>query len=567
MGRAEDAERLLKQVLALDPRRSNDALMLGDLYIRAGDYNSALEWLDRSERMHPDARPELLMAICYEHTQQMDLANRYLEAAKKHSPDNPDVQRSLAGYFRSVGKYSEAIAALKSIRSPRPDVIAELAYTYQLDGKLEDSAKLYAKAANAAQKDIGLQLSAAQAQVAAGSVADASKFLQRAEDLDPKHYRLHAIRGEIARIEDKLPDAVAEYEAAVAALPAEPPEGSLYRIQLHMDLMDLYKKQKNDDAARRQLGVAQEEISELTARGTNGAPFLRLRALVELNAGNLDGALKDVKAAVALDSVDPNGLQLNGDVLMKLGRTAEAIETYKKVIAIDANNRFALISLGYGSRAVGNDQAAKRNLERLAQADPSLYVSHLALGDLYTALKEYKPAETSYDRAYALAPTNALIVAGAMNAAIEAHNLDLAATWLNRSTKDMDDEPVFLREKERYLAFKGDYQQSMAVGELAIKVLPEDRDVVVYLGYDLLRLERYGQLLALTQKYVDSMPKEADIPLLMGYVHKHEGEAELARQDFTEALKRKDPNVVTAYINRGYMLNDLHQPEGSRSGL
>ena len=562
MGRTDDAERLLKQVLAVDPRRSNDALLLGDLYIRSGDYNSALEWLDRAERTRPDARPELLMAVCYEHLHQMDLANRYLEAAKKHAPDNPEVQRSLAGYFRSVGKYPEAISALKSIRSPRPEVIAELAYTYQLDGKLEDSAKLYAKAANAAQKDIGLQLSAAQAQVAAGSIPDADKFLQRAADLDQKHYRLHAIRGEIARIEDKLSEAVTEYEAAVASLPAEPPEGPLYPIQLHMDLMDLYKKQKNDEAAKHQLATAQQEISELTAHGTNGAPFLRLRALIELNAGDLEGALHDVKDAVAADGVDPNGLQLNGDVLMKLGRTEEAIETYKKVLAIDANNRFALISLGYASRAVGDNQEAEKYFQRLAQADPSLYVPYLALGDLYTARNLYKQAEASYDKAFALAPQSALIVAGAMNAAIEAHNLDLAATWLNRSTKEMDDEPVFLREKERYLAFKGDYRQSMEVGEEAIKVLPDDRDVVVYLGYDLLRLERYGDLLALTQKYIDVMPKEADIPLLMGYVHKHQGEAELARRDFTETLKR-DPNVITAYVNRGYMLNDLHRPEAA----
>ena len=92
------------------------------------------------------------MAICYEHKKQLDLANRYLEAAKKHAPDNPEVQRSLAGYFREVGKYPEAIAALKSIRNPKPDVTAELAYTYQLDGKLEDSARLYHKAAESCRK-------------------------------------------------------------------------------------------------------------------------------------------------------------------------------------------------------------------------------------------------------------------------------------------------------------------------------------------------------------------------------------------------------------------------------
>jgi tetratricopeptide (TPR) repeat protein len=67
-------------------------------------------------------------------------------------------------------------------------------------------------------------------------------------------------------------------------------------------------------------------------------------------------------------------------------------------------------------------------------------------------------------------------------------------------------------------------------------------------------------LLALTQKYEDVLPREPDIPLLAGYVHKHQGLAEEARQDFTETIKR-DPQAETAYVNRGYMLNDLRRPQ------
>jgi predicted Zn-dependent protease len=49
---------------------------------------------------------------------------------------------------------------------------------------------------------------------------------------------------------------------------------------------------------------------------------------------------------------------------------------------------------------------------------------------------------------------------------------------------------------------------------------------------------------------------------LMGYVHKHQGQSEPAERDFTETLNR-DPNVVTAYVNRGYMLNDIHKPDAA----
>ena len=277
MGKSEDAERLLKQALAADPRRANDWLVLGDLYMRAADYTSALDALSHAERVHPDARSELLIGICYEHLKQIDMASRYFELARKHAPDNPEVQRSMAGYFREVGKYPEAITALKSIRNPKPDVIAELAYTYQLDGKLSDSARLYAQAANAVPKDISLQLSAAQAEVAAGSIDQANPFLQRAAEIDPNYYRLHAIRGEIARQREQVDEAIKEYNIALTRLPAEPPEGPLYGIQLHIDLLELYTADRNPSAAAEQLKTAQEQIDGLNEQGPGRAPFLRLQ--------------------------------------------------------------------------------------------------------------------------------------------------------------------------------------------------------------------------------------------------------------------------------------------------
>lgn len=562
MGRTEDAERLLKQVVASDPRRREDALLLGELYLRSANYSDAIGWLDRAERMKPDARSELLMASAYQHLKQMDLANHYLQLARQRDPNNPDVERSMAGYFREAGNYAEAITALKSIRNPKPDVIAELAYTCQLNGELDNSAAFYAQAANAAHLDIGLQLSAAQAEVAAGSIEKGNSFLQRAEAIDPKYYRLHAIRGEIAKLEDRNQDAILEYTAAVASLSADPVEGPLYGIQLHIDLMQSFQATANDASAQHELATAQTEINDLGDPASGRPQFLRLRALIRMDAGELNPALSDIKEALAINSKDRDDLQLDGDILMKLGRTEDAIEAYKQVLATDADNRFALISLGYASRAAGSDADAERYFLQLQHAYASFYVPYLALGDLYTARRQFPEAEKSYSMGYALAPSKALIVAGGMNAAIEAKDLGLGGVWLDRLTTGMLREPQVLREKERYLSFKGDYQRSADAGREAIKVLPRDRDVVVYLGYDLLHLEKYGELLALTSAYLNILPNEPDIPLLEGYVHKHAGLSEQAREDFSEALNR-DPDVVTAYVNRGYMLNDLHQAQAA----
>jgi tetratricopeptide (TPR) repeat protein len=560
IGNTNEAETLLKQVLLSDPQRVDDALLLGDIYLRSKNAAEAIDWLQRAERARPGARSELLLALAYEQTKQPDMANRYLDLARRKDPNNPEVQRSMAGYYRESGRYPDAIAALKSIRNPKPDVVAELAYTYQLDGKPDESATLYSQAATAMPKDLSLQIAAAQANVAAGSITKADTFLSRAASIDANSYRLHAIQGQIAQLQDRTEDAVKEYLVAIRNVPSTPVEGPLYPIQLHMDLMSLHQKVGNEAAASRELSTAVSSIGALDGSGPDRPAFLRLRALIRSSSGQLDGALSDISEALTLNASDPSAMQLDGDILMKMGKTEQAIAAYKKILVADPKNRFALTSLGYASRATGRDQDAEEYFARLAQADPSLYVPYLALGDLYAARRDYSKAEKAYSEGYKHSPQTALIVAGGMNAAIEAHNLPLAKEWLGRVTTSMSGEPQVLREKERYLSFSGDYQQSAVVGENAIKALPKDRDVVVYLGYDLLHLGKYDDLLNLTTKYNEVLPKEPDIPLLQGYVHKHQGLSEQARKDFTEVLER-DPEVVTAYVNRGYMLNDLHQPQ------
>jgi tetratricopeptide (TPR) repeat protein len=149
-------------------------------------------------------------------------------------------------------------------------------------------------------------------------------------------------------------------------------------------------------------------------RGPTRPPFLRLRALIKLHAGNLEGAGSDIKEALAINSQDPNSLQLDGNLLAKLGRPEEAITVYKKILAIDPVNRFALTSLGYVSREAGHDQEAEKYFQKLAAAYPTLYVPYLALGDLYAAHKDFAKADGAYRKGYELARNNSLIVAGGM---------------------------------------------------------------------------------------------------------------------------------------------------------
>ena len=55
-----------------------------------------------------------------------------------------------------------------------------------------------------------------------------------------------------------------------------------------------------------------------------------------------------------------------------------------------------------------------------------------------------------------------------------------------------------------------------------------------------------------------SRPNDKDLPLVAGYVEAHTGHPREAEANFTKSLAI-DPNDATAYMNRGFVRNDLRE--------
>ena len=105
----------------------------------------------------------------------------------------------------------------------------------------------------------------------------------------------------------------------------------------------------------------------------------------------------------------------------------------------------------------------------------------------------------------------------------------------------MNDSPQLNRERERYLTLKGDYAESAKAGASVLEKLPNDREGVVYLAYDLYYLGRYDEAKALVTKVWPTLAtNDRDLPLIAGYLHARDGQKREAVADFTRALDR-DP--------------------------
>jgi tetratricopeptide (TPR) repeat protein len=559
MGRDSEAEQLLQRVVDANPKDANSLQLAGELLLNS-DTKRAIELLQRADGVQPSAHTDLLIAHGYEHLGQNEESTRYLNRARSRAPRDPEVLRAVAGQYRDQGQYDLAISALQAIPAKNADAQAELAYTYQLAGKQEEAATLYTRLAKNAKGNIGLDLSAAQALVAMGQADAAHRFLEDARRIDGNNYRLHAILGSIAEADDRMADAAAEYNLAMSNLPPRVPEGPLYPIELRLNLYELDLRQADDAGAKQQLDSALAQINQVQTDvpASSKPEMLRLRAAIESGSGNLEAANKDLQDALALAPSNVNSLLNFGSLQWKLGQKDAAQDTFSRILELDHNNRTALSSLGYLARDKGDAKLAENYFTREVSAHPKDYAPYLALGDLYTAERNFRSALTNYENAYQRMPSNPLIVAGGANAALESHNPALAESWLARAKGRMNDSPQVSRERERYLTLKGDYAESAKLGYAVLGKLPHDREGVVYLAYDLYYLGRYEDALALVNKYEPILANDKDLPLIAGYVHAHGGQSQEALRDFTRALER-DPEMATGYVNRGFILNDLHQ--------
>jgi tetratricopeptide (TPR) repeat protein len=560
MGNTAEAKRLLTQVVNSNPKRTNEMAILGELYLRTGETQQGLNMLQRAESQSPSAHTELMMAMAYLRMKDPAKAKGLLDRAKRRDPRNTDIFRAVANYYRETKDYASAINTLKSAPKMKPDVLADLAYTYELAGDKKDSAETYVRAANADPQNIGYQLSAAQAQFHLGDTEKARTFLQRAAAIDSNHYRLHAIRGAMAKQANQIDEAISEYNFGIAHLPESVPEGQLYPIQLRLNLSELYKDAGNPAAAQQQMRMAEEAINKIQVEGPAKAEFLRVRASIRAGSNDYAGAEADLKQAMALDPDNLNITLQFANLLWKMNRKPEAKNIYLSVLEKEPKNRYALEGLGYLARDVGDNKGAEKYFNRLAAAYPDDYVAYLALGDLYTATRDFTRAEASYAKAYKLAPKNAIVIANGANAAIEARKFELAKQWVDRATGNLANEPHVMLERERYLFHTGHYQEAAQLGQKVLKVLPKDRNASVYLAYALYDLGRYDDVLDLSDRYENILPKEPNFPLLAGHVHRQNQLLDEAVEDFSRALER-DPRMVEGYVNRGYVENDLQNPQ------
>lgn len=138
-----------------------------------------------------------------------------------------------------------------------------------------------------------------------------------------------------------------------------------------------------------------------------GEALADYRKAAAQGSGYAEGPLKDV--FVQTVSACESALRHDGDgghFLMR-GKLGEALDEYRKAVALMPDFAQARANLGLVDMLMGHDSEAVSDLEETIRLDPDLAEAHYNLGNVYMRLGKYGRAIPAYRAAIRLKPDNA----------------------------------------------------------------------------------------------------------------------------------------------------------------
>src|SRR6266567_3402397 len=98
MGKTAEAQDLLKQVLAANPKSATDLQLSGELALST-DPSTALDLLKRANAIQGRARTDLLIARAYQKLNLPEASKQYLDKAQTRAPNDPNVLSAVGAFY------------------------------------------------------------------------------------------------------------------------------------------------------------------------------------------------------------------------------------------------------------------------------------------------------------------------------------------------------------------------------------------------------------------------------------------------------------------------------------
>ena len=362
----------------------------------------------------------------------------------------------------------------------------------------------------------------AQAAMQAENLAVALTAAQKATELSPF---LQPARSLLARVQ--LASGQADTALATARSMMEPEKTAEQRLEY---AQMLYAAGKEEEGRR--------ELDQLAANPDVGAGAQRTLALVQLDAGEWEGASKRWRELVQGGRFVYEGLYYLAQIAERRGENSDAIELYSRVtntdLAVASQTRAAVLRARAGTLEDG--LAALRTFG--AENGEFTIEMLVAQATLLIEFDQGKQGIKVLDEAIADYPDRDDLLASKALLLEREKRTSEALKTMRELSRARPDDPTALNMLGYTLVDRTrDIDEGLGMIRRALTAMPDNGAILDSMGWALHKLRRNEEALGYLQR-AHERARDPDIALHLGEVQWALGRAEDARETWTHALER-----------------------------
>ena len=536
-GRIRDAVLEAQDILKRDPNNIEARKLLGRIYLRSlGDMQASngsqnvlkLEQYEQIVKIEPDSVDDrLLLGRLYRLNNDLQKAENEFKTAVKLQPDSEEAVTTLAYLYNEEGDTARATQVLSAIpeagRSAK--LYSALGYTYEQQKQYKNAITAYRRAIELDRDNLDAIRGLAQNLMNDGQTDAALEQYKVIADANPEDAQTYVRMADIYRKQSKYDLALENLKKAESMVQdsIEVPYSmaAVYQAQGRFEeaeqvLQNLLKKTEKPDGSYSQ------------SDRNNRAVFLERLGSIYREQGNTQQAVETFRKMLALgDENAVRGYQQLIDSYREAKQWPQATTVAKEAVQKLPNNRdLRMVLDGQVADAGEPDKALKdvRSMLKGGAEDRDVYIT---LAQMNTRLKRWNDAEEALDKAEQL------------------------------SSKPDEKEYVYFLRGSTYERQKK-YDQAEEMFRKVLAVNPQNTMTLNYLGYMLAdRGVKLEEALGYIKKALELDPANGAYLDSLGWAYFKLGKYDLAEENLVKAAQRinSDPTVQDH-------LGDLYQKTG-----
>lgn len=357
--RDSDAIAAANKAIEIEPKEPMAHYFLGKVYFEVGFYEEAAAAFQKTVELKADVPDVFYYLGVSEHRRgKSDNGITALRKAVAIAPNNFRYQMVLADFLTDVGKYEEAIEPSRKAVALKPrDFSAKVGLGLALfeSTKFEEALEVLMEADQMKPGNNVVQMFLNVTRARQQNVANIEQMKQYVKE-NPSDIKSKVSLLQILGFTKRMSEAEVYANEILKSKPKD--------VRIYHSIAVIYTTAGNDDKAA-EIYRQSLEIEE------NYGSYYGLATILG-KKGQVEEAIKAYNKSFELKSDTPNMLQSYGNFLRYNGKKREALEVYKRSLALLPLNPPVLFGAGILSARFGDKDSARQYLATLKSLDPEL---------------------------------------------------------------------------------------------------------------------------------------------------------------------------------------------------